>query len=98
MGKSVEESKPTNDLVDIVMSKGTSSNTNLLLDDGVSYFVYMWLEAEPLINAHLDEQYYKLGTTEQYKIGGGGTPDYDSGIKFDLYSGYVFSSATQLQD
>ena len=28
LGKSVEESKPTNDVVDIVMSKGTSSNTN----------------------------------------------------------------------
>ena len=27
LGKSVEESKPTNDVVDIVMSKGTSSNT-----------------------------------------------------------------------
>ena len=28
LGKSVEESKSTNDVVDIVMSKGTSSNTN----------------------------------------------------------------------
>ena len=28
LGKEVEESKPTNDVVDIVMSKGTSSNTN----------------------------------------------------------------------
>ena len=27
LGKTVEESKPTNDVVDIVMSKGTSSNT-----------------------------------------------------------------------
>lgn len=28
LGKEVEESKPTNDVVDIVMTKGTSSNTN----------------------------------------------------------------------
>lgn len=28
LGKTVEESKPTNDVVDIVMSKGTSSNAN----------------------------------------------------------------------
>ena len=28
LGKEVEESKPTNDVVDIVMSRGTSSNTN----------------------------------------------------------------------
>ncbi len=34
LGKSVEESKPTNDVVDIVMSKGTSSNTNKI--DNVS--------------------------------------------------------------
>ncbi|MBE7702526.1 MAG: helix-turn-helix domain-containing protein [Cyanobacteria bacterium SIG28] len=36
LGKSVEESKPTNDLVDIVMSKGTSSNTNHNISDGFS--------------------------------------------------------------
>ena len=36
LGKSVEESKPTNDLVDIVMSKGTSSNTNNNISDGFS--------------------------------------------------------------
>ena len=36
LGKSVEESKPTNDLVDIVMSKGTSSNTNKSVSDGFS--------------------------------------------------------------
>lgn len=29
LGKSVEENKPTNDVVDIVMSKGTSSNSNV---------------------------------------------------------------------
>ena len=36
LGKSVEESKPTNDVVDIVMSRGTSSNTNNELSDGFS--------------------------------------------------------------
>ena len=36
LGKSVEESKPTNDVVDIVMSKGTSSNTNRNISDGFS--------------------------------------------------------------
>lgn len=36
LGKEVEESKPTNDVVDIVMSKGTSSNTNTNMKDGFS--------------------------------------------------------------
>ena len=36
LGKSVEESKSTNDVVDIVMSKGTSSNTNNRISDGFS--------------------------------------------------------------
>ena len=36
LGKVVEESKPTNDVVDIVMSKGTSSNTNTHISDGFS--------------------------------------------------------------
>ena len=36
LGKSVEENKPTNDVVDIVMSKGTSSNTNSNISDGFS--------------------------------------------------------------
>ena len=36
LGKTVEESKPTNDVVDIVMSKGTSSNTNTRINDGFS--------------------------------------------------------------
>ena len=36
LGKEVEESKPTNDVVDIVMSKGTSSNTGANLNDGFS--------------------------------------------------------------
>ncbi len=36
LGKEVEESKPTNDVVDIVMSKGTSSNTSTNMKDGFS--------------------------------------------------------------
>lgn len=36
LGKSVEESKPTNDLVDIVMSKGTASNTTNQVSEGFS--------------------------------------------------------------
>ena len=36
LGKTVEESKPTNDVVDIVMSKGTSSNTSSNMSDGFS--------------------------------------------------------------
>ena len=36
LGKSVEESKSTNDVVDIVMSKGTSSNTNNKISEGFS--------------------------------------------------------------
>ena len=36
LGKTVEETKKTNDVVDIVMSKGTSSNTNKNMSDGFS--------------------------------------------------------------
>ena len=36
LGKKVEESKSTNDVVDIVMSKGTSSNANNNLSEGFS--------------------------------------------------------------
>ena len=36
LGKTVEESKSTNDVVDIVMSKGTSSNTNTRVSDSFS--------------------------------------------------------------
>ena len=36
LGKTVEESKSTNDVVDIVMSRGTSSNTNNNISDGFS--------------------------------------------------------------
>ncbi|MBE7711790.1 MAG: helix-turn-helix domain-containing protein [Cyanobacteria bacterium SIG31] len=36
LGKTVEESKSTNDVVDIVMSKGTSSNSNNRINDSFS--------------------------------------------------------------
>jgi polyphosphate kinase len=36
LGKTVEESKSTNDVVDIVMSKGTSSNSNNNISDSFS--------------------------------------------------------------
>ena len=36
LGKKVEETKSTNDVVDIVMSKGTSSNTNNNISEGFS--------------------------------------------------------------
>ena len=36
LGKTVEESKPTNDVVDIVMSKGTSSNSGNNISDSFS--------------------------------------------------------------
>ncbi len=36
LGKEVAESKPTNDVVDIVMSRGTSSTTGSNLNDGFS--------------------------------------------------------------
>ena len=36
LGKEVEEKKPTNDLVDIVMTRGTSSNTDTKINDGFS--------------------------------------------------------------
>ena len=36
LGKTVEESKPTNDVVDIVMSRGTSSTTNNKINEGFS--------------------------------------------------------------
>jgi len=36
LGKTVEEKKPTNDVIDIVMSKGTSSNSNNNISDSFS--------------------------------------------------------------
>ena len=50
LGKVVEESKPTNDVVDIVMSKGTSSNTGTNLNDGFSRIAERAFERERQIS------------------------------------------------
>lgn len=50
LGKEVEESKPTNDVVDIVMSKGTSSNTSHNLNDGFSRIAERAFERERQIS------------------------------------------------
>ncbi|MCQ2739683.1 MAG: helix-turn-helix domain-containing protein [bacterium] len=46
LGKSVEESKATNDVVDIVMTRGTSSNTNANINDGFSEIAERAFERE----------------------------------------------------
>lgn len=50
LGKEVEESKPTNDVVDIVMSKGTSSNTSKNMKDGFSKIAERAFERERKIS------------------------------------------------
>ena len=50
LGKEVEEKKPTNDVVDIVMSKGTSSNTGANLNDGFSRIAERAFERERQIS------------------------------------------------
>ncbi|DAB16656.1 TPA: hypothetical protein CPT98_07500 [Candidatus Gastranaerophilales bacterium HUM_19] len=50
LGKEVEESKPTNDVVDIVMSRGTSSNTNISVNDGFSKIAERAFERERQIS------------------------------------------------
>ena len=50
LGKEVEEKKPTNDVVDIVMSKGTSSNTGVNLNDGFSRIAERAFERERQIS------------------------------------------------
>jgi len=50
LGKEVEESKPTNDVVDIVMSRGTSSNTSSSLNDGFSRIAERAFERERQIS------------------------------------------------
>ena len=50
LGKEVEESKPTNDVVDIVMSRGTSSNTNTNIHDGFSKIAERAFERERQIS------------------------------------------------
>lgn len=50
LGKEVEESKPTNDVVDIVMSRGTSSNTNSKINDSFSKIAERAFERERQIS------------------------------------------------
>lgn len=50
LGKEVEESKPTNDVVDIVMSRGTSSNTSTNMKDGFSAIAARAFEREQKIS------------------------------------------------
>lgn len=50
LGKEVEESKPTNDVVDIVMSRGTSSNTNTSVNDVFSKIAERAFERERQIS------------------------------------------------
>ena len=50
LGKEVEESKPTNDVVDIFMTKGTSSNTGSNIKDGFSRIAERAFERERQIS------------------------------------------------
>ena len=50
LGKTVEESKSTNDVVDIVMSRGTSSNTSNQISDGFSAIAERAFERERKIS------------------------------------------------
>ena len=50
LGKEVEESKPTNDVVDIIRTRGTSSNTGSNLNDGFSRIAERAFERERQIS------------------------------------------------
>ncbi len=50
LGKEVEEKKPTNDLVDIIMTKGTSSTTDTNISDGFSRIAERAFERERQIS------------------------------------------------
>ena len=50
LGKEVEEKKPTNDLVDIIMTKGTSSTTDTKIKDGFSKIAERAFERERQIS------------------------------------------------
>lgn len=67
---------------------GSTSNKMLLTEEGVTYTIFLWLDAKTITNEHLDDQYDKTAD---------GKVDLEGGIKYDLYSGYVYASATQLQ-
>ena len=66
LGKKVEESKPTNDLVDIVMSKGTSSNTSNNISDGFSVIAERAFKRERQIS-HTPFSISKAEMKEQVK-------------------------------
>lgn len=94
------------------MCEGTNQKTHMLTTTGVTYYVYMWLDGANIQNRHLDEQYpgtkssqfkWADNTTLQQITDGTATPKVSddtpntSGAPaFDLYSAYVFASATQL--
>ena len=44
-----------------VNATGTPSTNNLISTNGVSYFVYFWLDGELIKNEHLDDQYNNEG-------------------------------------
>lgn len=66
LGKTVEESKPTNDVIDIVMSKGTSSNTNTNMKDGFSAIAERAFERERQIS-HTPFSISKKELMEKFK-------------------------------
>lgn len=63
-------------------SAGTTVNSHMIETDGVSYFVYFWLDGETIKNEHLDDQYGSDGST----------------IENNLYQGFIHASANQLQN
>lgn len=95
------------------MCTGTNKNTHMLTTTGVTYYVYMWLDGANIQNNHLFEQYpgtkssqfmWADNTTLSQIINGTAvpkvtddTPNTSGAPAFDLYSGYVFASATQLK-
>ena len=96
------------------MCTGTTVNNHMLTTTGVTYYVYFWLDGANIQNHHLYEQYpgtkstqfkWAANTTlEQISQGvatpavADDTPNTSGAPAFDLYSGYVFASATQLAE
>ena len=66
LGKEVEESKSTNDVVDIVMSRGTSSNTSKNMKDGFSKIAQRAFERERQIS-HTPFSISKKELAEKFK-------------------------------
>jgi len=60
-----------------------TNNTDYLIEeDGVSYFVYFWLDGLTINNDHLDDQYGSDGST----------------IENNLYEGFIHAAANQMQN